>query len=81
MALFDDAAHQLREQAAELTPANLARLAWSFATVALHAPALLDALTAEASRRSGALSAQQLANVLWACAIADRRHDLASAAG
>ena len=51
--LFDDAAHQLIPllEQADATPAHLARLGWSYATAAVAAPPLLDAI-ARATRRA-----------------------------
>jgi hypothetical protein len=55
----------------EFKPQELANTAWAFATAGHAAPALFDAIAAEAAQRVGGLNAQSLANTAWSLAVAD----------
>jgi hypothetical protein len=56
--------------AGRVQPADLANTAWAFATAGHAAPALFDAIAAEAAPRLSKFSPQNLANTAWAFATA-----------
>jgi hypothetical protein len=55
----------------EFNPQDLANTTWAFATPGHAAPALLDAIAAEAASRVGEFNTQNLANTAWAFATVD----------
>jgi hypothetical protein len=54
----------------EVKPQELANTAWAFATAGRAAPALFDAIAAEATRRVGEFNPQAMADMAWAFATA-----------
>ena len=59
-----------QELAGDMEPQNLSNTAWAFATARHAAPALLDALAAEAAPQLGEFNPQNLSNTAWAFATA-----------
>jgi len=54
----------------DCNPQELSNTAWAFATAGLAAPALFDAIAAEAASRVRHFNPQNMANTAWACATA-----------
>jgi len=70
------AAGSHREMSA-FSPQGLSNTVWAFATAGRAAPALLDAIAAEAAPRVGKFNSQELANMAWSYATAGHAHRLA----